>query len=330
MGCSSSDGGSDGCSMVQGYLHQVGFYDSDEEFRKLICPFALEGIEAGEPVVLAYDPYKMALLRGWLPDSPSVTYITDTSPYATPARALIAWRKVVEGHLSAGARRVRIAGNVPHPGYGRPYAGWDRYEAAIDQAMGDLPVWAPCLYDTRIAPPEVVDAARRLHHDVLESDGSHRSNRSFHAVETLGDFFSPPVDPLEQIEPAVELVDPTPAEVRATIRQLGAGLLSLGQRQDLVTAASEAVTNALIHGVAPVSVRIWTGEDRVLVTVHDEGEGPADPLVGLVPRTDEAALSGRGLWIAHQMDIDVALFAGDGGFTVRLRADRAQTAAAVP
>lgn len=97
-----------------------------------------------------------------------------------------------------------------------------------------------------------------------------------------------------------------------------------------MTAASEAVTNALIHGVAPVSVRIWTGEDRVVVAVHDEGEGPADPLVGLLPRTDERTASGRGLWLAHQMDIDVALLAGGTGFTVRLRADRAETFAVVP
>ena len=322
----SSQAGTQGHSLADGYLHEVGFYDSDEAFLDLICPFALGGVEAGEPVVFAYDPYKMDLLRGWLPDSPSITYITDTGPYATPARALGAWRKMVEGHLAAGAARVRIAGNVPHPGYGRPYAGWDRYEAALDAAIGDLPVWAPCLYDTRIAPPEVVDAAKRLHHHVLEGDGTHNPSRSFEAVGSLADFFSPPLDPLEHTPPTVELVDPTPAQVRATIRQLSAGLLRLGQGQDLVIAASEAVTNALIHGAPPVRVRLWIGEDRVIVAVHDEGEGPADPLVGLLPQTTSGRFSGRGLWIAHQLDIEVALFAVGTGFTVRLRADRHEAA----
>lgn len=319
----------DGHAMAQGYLHQVGFYDSDEAFGELICPFALDGIEAGEHVVFAYDPYKMDLLRDWLPDSSGFTYLTDTGPYATPARALVGWRRVVEAHLAQGAPRVRIAGNVPHPGYGQPYAGWDRYEAAIDDAMGDLPVWAPCLYDTRIAPPEVIDAARRLHHDVIGSDGTYHSNEAFEAVGSLADFFSPPLDPLEQTPPAVELVDPTPAEARAAVRQLTAGLLGLGQGQDLVTAASEAVTNALIHGIAPVRFRIWIGEERVVVSIRDEGTGPADPLVGLLQRTDEGALSGRGLWIAHQMDIDVALFSVGAGFTVRLRANRSDAVAAV-
>lgn len=316
----------DAPSPADGYLHQVGFYDSDEAFGDLICPFALGGIEAGEPVIFAYDRHKMDLLREWLPGSPNVTYITDTGPYATPARALVAWRKVVEGHLAAGAPRVRIAGNVPHPGYGRPYAGWDRYEAAIDDALGDLPVWAPCLYDTRLAPAEVIDAAKRLHHDVLNADGTHSSNHTFETARSLADFFSHPLDPLEQTAPVIELVDPTPAQVRATVRQVSADFLSVSQGQDLVIATSEVVTNALVHCVAPVTVRVWRGEDQIIVAVRDEGKGPDDPLAGLLQRTDRTASSGRGLWIAHQMDIDVALFAAGTGFTVRLRAERAQSA----
>ena len=119
-----------GPPLAEGYLHQVGFYNSDETFRDLICPIAFGGIEAGEPVVLAYDPYKMELLREWLPDSPFITYVTDTAPYATPARAIAGWRKFAQELVAEGAPRVRIAGNVPHPGYGQPFAGWDRYEAA--------------------------------------------------------------------------------------------------------------------------------------------------------------------------------------------------------
>ena len=37
--------------------------------------------------------------------------------------------------------------------------------------------------------------------------------------------------------------------------------------------------------------------------------------------SDVGACSGRGLWIAHQLDLDVALTVADDGFTVRLRAD---------
>jgi len=54
--------------------------------------------------------------------------------------------------------------------------------------------------------------------------------------------------------------------------------------------------------------------------VHDQGRGPADPLAGLVPAADRTATTlGLGLWLVHQLDIDVALKHADDGFTVRLR-----------
>jgi hypothetical protein len=76
-----------------------------------------------------------------------------------------------------------------------------------------------------------------------------------------------------------------------------------------------------MHGVAPVSVRLWRDELRAVVRIHDCGPGPADPLAGLLALQGNGAESGRGLWIAHHLDIDVALIAGSDGFTVRLRVD---------
>ena len=68
-------------------------------------------------------------------------------------------------------------------------------------------------------------------------------------------------------------------------------------------------------------MRIWAAGERVVVTVHDTGDGPADRLAGLVPvpsSTPDRHL-GLGLWVMHQLDIDVTLRYADDGFTVRLR-----------
>ena len=51
----------------------------------------------------------------------------------------------------------------------------------------------------------------------------------------------------------------------------------------------------------------------------DAGPGPSNPLVGLVPTERSLAGAGMGLWLIHQLDIDVALFFASGGFTLRLR-----------
>jgi anti-sigma regulatory factor (Ser/Thr protein kinase) len=307
-------------SQSTGYVHEIGFYSSDEEFGDLIVPFAFSGQEAGEPLLFAYDEHKTRLLRDWLPDDRGITYITDTGPYATPAKALGSWRGLIEQHLAAGAPRVRIAGNVPHPGYGQPYAGWDRYEAAIDRALGDLPVWAPCLYDTRIAPPEVLETALRLHHQVLDQDGSHRAVDGYDGVTCLADFLPVPADALEQTAPTFTLVDPPLAGVRAELQRVLAGRSPIDRLDELILAVSEAAANGYLHGRPPVTIRAWVTSERVVIHVRDKGNGPTDPLVGLLQKS-ETAEGGRGLWLAHLLDLDVALMTDDDGFTVRFRTE---------
>jgi anti-sigma regulatory factor (Ser/Thr protein kinase) len=68
-------------------------------------------------------------------------------------------------------------------------------------------------------------------------------------------------------------------------------------------------------------VRIWATPGRIVVTVHDTGHGPADRLAGLVPPPSNISdrRLGLGLWVTHQLDIDVALRHTDDGFTIRLR-----------
>jgi anti-sigma regulatory factor (Ser/Thr protein kinase) len=303
-----------------GYLHEMGVYGSDAEFEELICPFALEGIERGEPVVFSYDEAKTGLLKRRLPASSGVFYVTDTGPYDSPAKALAAWRRLVEGLLASGASRVRIAGDVPHPGYGHSYVGWDRYEAAFDDAMGDLPVWAPCLYDSRITPPEVLETAVSRHHHLLDQGGVHRANSSYRQPECLGEFLIAAEAGVGLGLPVLELLDPTPSHARSCFRDAVSGRISTEQEADLTLALSEVVTNAWLHGVAPVSLRMWLTASKVVVEVHDNGSGPADPFVGLLPGRQHDSESGRGLWLAHQLATGISLVPNDDGFTVRLSA----------
>jgi anti-sigma regulatory factor (Ser/Thr protein kinase) len=77
-----------------------------------------------------------------------------------------------------------------------------------------------------------------------------------------------------------------------------------------VTAAKLAAAGFTVAGAAP---------DRIVISVHDQGRGPADPLAGLVPGPRGTATLGLGLWVINQLDIDVALKHADDGFTIRLR-----------
>jgi len=304
-----------------GHFHEAGFYGSDDEFQSLIVPFVEEGAAAGEPVILGYDDRKSGLLRSWLKDPAAVTFMASADLYSTPTRAIAAYQRLFESHRSRGAQQIRFGGDVPHAGNGGSFAGWDRFECALNTIWGSTPVWGLCLYDTGTAPAEVLDIIERTHPRILSQSGEHRRCERY---QDSSEFQGLPVrpDPLESTPPLVELVDRTAAEARHALESLGRGRVPEAMLADLLIGVSEAVNNAVRHGQAPTTVRIWAGADRIVVTVHDTGPGPADHLAGLAPASGGTLQGGLGLWFMHQLEADVELRYAPGGFTVRLRGGR--------
>jgi anti-sigma regulatory factor (Ser/Thr protein kinase) len=301
-----------------GNFHEAGFYGSDAEFAALIVPFVEEGVAAGEPVIIGYDDRKAGLLRSWLADPSAVEFIADQSLYATPAGAIATYRRMFELHTAMGAGQIRVAGDVPHPGNGRRFEGWDRYECALNTVWQDIPVWSRCLYDTT-TPPAVLDIVERTHPYLVSPSGQRRASEHYQQAQVFEPLPVAP-DPLEAATPLVELTGRPAADTRHALAQIGRSRINNTTLTDLIIGASEAVSNALRHGQPPVTVRIWATPDRIVVSVHDTGPGPADPLAGLIPAAQSAPEPGLGLWVMHQLDVDTAIIREGGGFTVRLRA----------
>ena len=303
----------------RGRFHEVGFYRSDAEFGALIVPFVEEGVAAGQPVILGYDDRKASLLRSWLYDPGAVTFIADNNLYATPARAIASYWEMFEELTTAGATQIRIAGDVPHEGNGGRFAGWDRYESAANTIWNKFPVWSRCLYDATTAAPRVLDIATRTHPRIVLPSGQYQPSRRY---QDLADFepLPPDPDPLERSAPAIEMTDPSAAQVRHAVTSIGGGQVPDMALQDLMIGVGEAVSNARQHGCPPVTARISAGPGRILVDVHDTGPGPADPLAGLVPLWARSGQQGGGLWLIHMLDLDAALIRSRDGFTVRLAA----------
>jgi anti-sigma regulatory factor (Ser/Thr protein kinase) len=303
-----------------GHFHEAGFYQSDAEFRALIVPFAEEGITAGEPVIFAYDARKSGMLRSWLTSPSAVDFIGDETPYAAPARAIATYRRLFESHVAGGAGQIRVAGELPQLGNGGRFEGWDRYESAVNTVWDDFPVWGRCLYNTTTASAAVLDVVRRTHPYIVSPTGQRRASDRYQdplAFEGLP--YVP--DPLESSPPLAELVNRPAADARYALAQIARGHIPSSTLEDMLIGVTEAVANAQHHGRAPATVRIWAAPDSVVVTVHDTGPGPADRLAGLVPAagsTSDRRL-GLGLWVIHQLDVDVTLRHNGDGFTVRLR-----------
>jgi len=301
-----------------GNFHEAGFYRSDGDFLKLIVPFVTDGIAADEPVVIGYDRRKCDLLRAELPRPDVVTFIEDASLYASPARAIEAYRQQFERHVAAGAGQIRIAGDVPHEGNGGRFAGWDRYESAVNAVWQDYPVWSRCLYDATTVSDEVRDVVERTHRRLVTPDGGASASPRYQEV-TEFEHLPATADPLEATPPTIELTNVSLKRIMRAVSDLARGRISATALDELPFAVSEAVINAELYGRPPTTVRVWAGEDRIVVHVHDRGPGPANGLAGLVPVADSQTGAGLGLWLSHQLaEVDIALIATDG-FTVRLR-----------
>ena len=153
-----------GATAGQGaWIHEAGYYGSDEEFLALLVPFLTGGLDAGEPTFAVFTEPKTALLRDALPEPTAVTFLSGEEQYDRPAATIRTYLRILAEQVAGGARQIRVAGEVPHPGRGAPWSGWARYEAAVNHAFDGFPLWALCPYDTRITPDDVLADARRIY-----------------------------------------------------------------------------------------------------------------------------------------------------------------------
>src|SRR4051794_16576560 len=294
-----------------GYLHEAVLYDSDEEFLGVVVPFLQEGAAVGEPCLVALGAAATALVWAAVGDTAGLTFLGDR--YDRPASVIRSNRDLFAAHLTDGASQIRVASEVPHPGVGAPWDGWARYEAAVNHAYAEFPLWGLCAYDTRITPASVLDDVARTHPHLATADGRWINPRYQDPDEFLTRRPPSQGDPMETASPPViDLTDPTPAAARDAVHTAAAvrpdavrpdavrsdavrsdpvpGALQVEapppdtpQRETppldaadvehLVFAVSEAVTNALIHGRPPVRFRLWTAPDRIVATVTDRVTG---------------------------------------------------------
>ncbi|WDZ83260.1 sensor histidine kinase [Micromonospora cathayae] len=311
----------------RGHIHEAVCYDSDDELLAVVLPFLLGGAAAGEPTIVSFGDRHAALIRSALPAGAAVEFLSGGAVYARPAAAIRAYRQLLARHVAAGARQVRVLGELPPASLGPTWDWWARYESAVNHAYDDFPVWTMCAYDRRITPAPVLADVLRTHPRLALPDGRHVVSEAY--VDPLVYLTEPrPVlpDPIQHTPPVTDLTGPTAATARAAIGLADRGHLPADDVEDLVVAVSEAVTNAVRHGRPPVRFRLWSGPDRIVAAISDGGDGPKDPFAGLLPAGTGAA-GGLGLWIVHQSCNHVTMHRDADGFTIRLTAGNPHTTA---
>ena len=296
----------------RGFRHELLLHRSTAELLEFVLTLVRDGVAAEEPTLLLIRPDTAeAVLRSVEP-SPYLTIAGALTTPGRPARHLRAARPMLAGY----ARVVHQEPVIPPT----QWPEWRRLEAVLNIVLRPHDTWAVCAYDQHTVTDEMT-ADLHATHPLLGPDHHQRNDRYQDPVEFLDQHRDHPPDPVERTDPAVELVDPSPATARATVAGLAHHQrLPVGEIDNLVFATHEAVTNALLHGRPPTVLRLWAQHDRVTVTVTDAGPGPADPLVGILPPAPfDRPGPGLGLWLSHQL-VDVTHRRPPDGYTIRLAA----------
>lgn len=299
--------GSAGSSV--GLLHELVLFDGIPQLLDLVGPAVRAAIDRGAPVIVAAAPPAVQAVRERFGDS------VLSLPTADGARRPAAELAEIQSALAVGVGAHRVCFLTQPPVREGSWPDLRRAEAAVNLLLGDRPVDYLCAYERSALTEVMRRELRDSHPGPIPTLPDPAMARASSLGALLDGWFDAPRRAVESTPPALLLVDPRSVDARRAITKSCAGI-----RIDLdamVLAASEMLENARRHGRAPVTLRLWPGPDRVVVTINDRGVGPSDPFHGLRPRGGPAGSGGLGAWIAHQL-VDVAQRRDLDGYTVVL------------
>ena len=309
-----------------GFPHDALLYDSTEQLVAVAAPFLRTALDEGDAAVIATRPDTAAALCEALDGDPRLQVLDRQAVYRprTP-EAIKRFRRLAEDCTAAGARRVRVLGEADYGRTARDWLEWERYESVINEALDGWHLWGVCAFDTQQLPDPVLESAGRTHSRLVSADGRVPSPSYTDPAAFLR---SLPVldEPLERTAPRLSAADVSDfIGLRHTVATELAGLRADPDLvEDFLLAVDEMASNAVRHGLPPVSLRLWTAVDRIVCTISDAGPGWDDAFAGYGPaHGDDLSLGGMGLWLARQLcdHVDISggeHHPGDGTVSVRL------------
>jgi anti-sigma regulatory factor (Ser/Thr protein kinase) len=302
------------------FHHEAFFYGDTDEFLAGALPFLRDGLEAGEPALVAVPRSRAEALRGELgAEADEVGFVDMEELGRNPSRIIPAWQHFVDEH-GGSDRPVRGIGEPVWPGRGAEEIDeCERHEALLNHAFWDGPAWRLlCPYDSSALDDGVLEAARDTHAVVSGSWASLDEERERE------------IDP-RAISPFAGVLPGHPPDAsrfpfdRALLHEartlIGSAAeaagLSAVRSFDLVAAVGELTANSVIHGGGSGVLTHWR-EDRALVVQVEDAGVIDEPLSGRV-RPSPADHGGRGLWMVNHLCDLAQVRSGEGGTTVRVR-----------
>ncbi len=294
------------------FRHEAVFYAGPEAFLDRVAPFVEEGVDRGEPVMVALEAPKLRALQRRLGAAAERVEFADMGDIGhNPACIIPAWRDFVAGRSGP----MRGVGEPIWPGRTPDeLVECQCHEALLNTAFAE---------HRRLPPPVPLRlrAPRPRGHRggrALTPVGRRQPRASATAVTPsvppqLSEPLPPaPGDPVEH-----RILWDTLGSIRALVAEhaLAAGVSEL-RAGDLVLATHEVATNSVRHGGGEGVLRVWHDRDTVVCEVSDSGRLD-EPLAGRA-RPELDADGGWGLWLANQLCDLVQLRTLPSGNVVRL------------
>jgi anti-sigma regulatory factor (Ser/Thr protein kinase) len=302
----------------EGYRHEAFLWSGDDQFVIGTVSFVRDGLEGGQPVMVALTRPRAQLLREALgSDARAVEFVAMEQLGANPSRIIPAWQAFAAERATAG-RPVRGIGEPIWPTRrAAELAECQLLEGLLNMAVHpDTPLWLLCPYDVQGLPAAVVEEAHRSHPVVLDVE-AHRGSTEYGGAHHVGTLFETDLPWKDVVVAHRPFGEGDFSAVRRDVADhASSACVDADRCDDLVLAVHEVAVNSVRHGSGGGELRIWQ-EDRALVCeVRDRGL-IADPMTGRSLPADDL-VRGRGLWMANQLCDLVQVRSGPTGTTVRL------------
>ena len=294
------------------YNHGLLVHDTDEELVEGTRAFVARGLASGANVLVHSSRDQVALMREALGSRPQLEYGLDEELYQAPMRTLFAYQHMLSERSEPN--ELWVTGTVPPGLDAAAQAAWNRYESAVDDALGTFPFVALCTYDTRDRPASVIAAALAAHRTV-NVDLTDRDNPQY--VEPAAFLAAPlarrPEAPTAPASATTVIHDLDQLSAARDLVRAGGyhdSAVSPQTIEQLRVAVNEVTANGLLHGRPPVRVTLWAELGTLTCLVEDSGPGHLDPMTGY--RLPEGATS-LGLWAARQLVDDLTIDTSPSG-----------------
>ena len=298
------------------FVHEALLYRDAEQFIGGTAPFVLDGLSAGDPVLVAVPQRNVDLLKAELGgDADRVEFLNMTEAGRNPGR-------IIPGVLTQftnahPTRRTRIIGEpIWHGRSVAEYPACVQHEALINTAFERRRTSILCPYDTSALDPRWLDDAARTHPVMVEEQRRWPSPVYGDPIGTAELFNQPLPAP-----PASSLTRPFDLHTLVAMRKLvshyaGRAGLTDDQVEDLVLAVNELTTNTILHANGSGTLSIWQEGPSVVCQVTDHGT-VTNPMMGRIqpgPNTK----GGYGVVMVNLLCDLVRIHSGEHGTTIRV------------